>query len=89
MIKTLNYKGGTTMNGATPLSMLPQVYGKNVLVSQVNGYNIIHMDDPTEEQIKQRIKEILDEQINKEFEIDCPLCRSMKHEPYDIVYFKQ
>jgi hypothetical protein len=77
------------MSSATPLHMLPQVYGKNVLVSQVNGYNIIHMDEPTEEQIKQRIKEVLDEQINEDFEIDCPLCQSIKNEPCDIVYFKQ
>ena len=77
------------MNGATPLSMLTKVYGKNVLVSRVNGYNIIHLDEPTEEQIKQRIKEMLDGQIDNDLEIDCPLCRSMKNEPCDIVYFKQ
>ena len=77
------------MNGATPLSMLTKVYGKNVMISRVNGYNIIHLDEPTDEQIKDRIKEMLDGQIDNDLEIDCPLCQSMKNEPCDIVYFKQ
>ena len=59
------------------------------MVSRVNGYNIIHLDDPTDEQIRQRIKEMLDGQINSDLEIDCPLCQSMKNEPADIIYFKQ
>lgn len=39
------------MNTVTPLSMLTKVYGKNVMVSRINGYNIIHLDNPTDEQI--------------------------------------
>lgn len=65
-----------------------EAYEKNVMVSQINGYYIIHMDEPTEEQIRQRIKAMLDEQIKNDLEIGCPLCRSMKNEPCDIVYFK-
>ena len=77
------------MSSATPLSMLTKVYGKNVMVSRVNGYNIIHLDNPTDEQITERMKEMVDGQINNDFEIDCPLCQSIKNEPSDIVYFKQ
>ena len=77
------------MNGATPLSMLAKVYGKNVLVSRVNGYNIVHLDNPTEEQIKERIKEVIDGHIDDDLEDDCPLCQTMKNEPCDIVYFKR
>jgi hypothetical protein len=77
------------MNMATPLSNLTKVYGKNVIVSRLNGYNIIHLDNPTEEQIRQRMKEVLDGQIDYDLEDDCPLCQEMKGQSCDIVYYKQ
>jgi len=69
--------------------MLTSVYGKNIIVSRINGYNIIHMDNPTDEQIKERIKEVLDGHIDDDLEDDCPLCQMMEGQPCDIVYFKQ
>ncbi len=77
------------MSTATPLSKLTKVYGKNVMVSRVNGYNIIHLDNPTDEQIRQRMKEVLDNQIDNDLEDDCPSCQEMKGQPCDIVYYKQ
>jgi hypothetical protein len=77
------------MNTATPLSNLTKVYGKNVMVSRVNGYNIIHLDNPTEEQIKHRMKDVLNGQIDDCLEDNCPLCHTMKYQPCDIVYYKQ
>ena len=77
------------MSGATPLSKLTKLYGKNVMVSQVNGYNLVHLDNPTDKQIKERIKELLDGQIDNDLENDCPLCQTMKGQPCDIVYYKQ
>ncbi len=77
------------MTGATPLNQLTRVYGRNVIVSRVNGYNIIHLDNPTEEQIKQRMKEVLDSQIDNGLEDNCPLCQTMKGQPCDIVYYEQ
>ena len=77
------------MTGAPPLNRLTKVYGKNVLVSRINDYNIIHLDNPTDEQIKQRIKEVLDGQIEDDIEDDCPFCQKMKGQPCDIVYYKQ
>lgn len=74
---------------ATPLANLAKVYGKDVKVSRVNGYNIIHLDDPTEEQIIERIKEVLDGKIDDDLDNDCPCCQSLKNVPCDIVYFKQ
>lgn len=75
------------MCAATPLSLLPAVYGKDALISRVNGYNIIHLDNPTEEQIRQRIQEVLNDQIDDDLDDDCPLCRSMRGQACDIVYF--
>ena len=77
------------MSTATPLSNLAKVYGKNALVSRINGYNIVHLDNPTDEQIRQRMKEVLDGQIDDDLEDDCPLCQSMKDQPCDIVYYRQ
>ena len=77
------------MSGATPLSQLTKVYGKNVMVSRVNCYNIIHLDNPTDEQIRQRIKEVIDGWIDDDLDDNCPLCQTMKGQPCDIVYFKQ
>lgn len=77
------------MSTATPLSRLTKVYGKNIKVSQVNGYNIIHLDNPTDKQIKERIREVIDDQIDNDLDDDCPLCQPMKDQPCDIVYYKR
>ena len=77
------------MSGATPLCELTRVYGKHVMVSRVNGYNIIHLDNPTDEEIKKRMKEVIDGQIDNDLEDDCPICQSLKGLPCDIVYYKQ
>ena len=77
------------MSGATPLSRLTKVYGKNIMVSRVNGYNIVHLDNPADEQIRQRIKEVIDGHIDDDLEDNCPPCQTMKGQPCDIVYFKQ
>ena len=77
------------MTGATPLNLLTEVYGKKAIVSRINGYNIIHLDDPTEEQITQRIKEVLDGHADEDLEDDCPCCQMMKGQPCDIVYYEQ
>jgi len=73
----------------TPLEMIQQVYGKNTIVSRVNGYNIIHLDNPTDSEIRKRIKEVLEGRIDDGYEDVCPLCQSMKGQPCDIVYYKQ
>jgi len=77
------------MGTATPLSLITKVYGKDAVVSRVNGYNIIHLDNPNDTQIKERIKEVVDGHIDDDFDDDCPLCQSMKGTTYDIVYYKQ
>jgi len=77
------------MCAATPLSMLTKVYGKNIIVSRIKGYNIIHLDSPTEKTIKKRIKKIMDGHVDNDLEDDCPLCQTMKSQPCDIVYFRQ
>ena len=77
------------MSTATSISQLTKIYGKNIIVSRVKGYNIIHLDNPTDKQIKQRIKEVLHGRVDDDLEDDCPLCQTMKNQACDIVYYKQ
>jgi len=77
------------MKTTNELDRIIKTYGENALISIVKNYNIIHLDNPTEEQIKQRIKEVLGGQIDDDLEDDCPLCQEMKDQPCDIVYYKQ
>ena len=77
------------MSIVTPLSQLTKVYGRGIRVSRATGYNIIHLDNPTSETIKQRIREVLDGKVDDDLEDDCPLCQVMKGQPCDIVYYKQ
>ena len=73
----------------TEFYRLINAYGKNAKISHINGYNIIHLDDPTEDQIKQRIKEILYDHTSNDLDDDCPCCQSIKGQPCDIIYYEQ
>ncbi len=59
-------------------------------VTPLGKYNILHYDCPTDDEIKQRVKDAVSEIIHGDgFDDDCPLCQMMKKEPYDIVYYCQ
>jgi len=58
------------------------------LISIVKGYNIIHLDNPTDKQIKERIKEVESGHIDDDLDDDCPLCQMLKGKQCDIVYIK-
>jgi len=76
------------MNFATPLEKIHEIYGEKAIVSQVKGYNIIHLDDPDDTQIKERIQDVMNDEINTGHEYDnCPLCQILKGKPCDIVYY--
>ncbi|MDP8258795.1 MAG: hypothetical protein P9L90_05190 [Candidatus Aadella gelida] len=71
------------------IDRLIRTYGKDLILSKVKNYNIVHLDDPTDQQIKDRIKEVEKDFIDDELDDDCPLCKMMKNKPCDIVYYKQ
>ncbi len=68
------------------LDRLLKTYGKDALVSQVKGYNSVHLDNPTDKQIKERIKEVENGHIDDDLDDDCPACQMLKGKPCDIVY---
>ncbi len=75
------------MNFSTPLEEIHKVYGDNAIVSQVNGYNIIHLDDPTDNQIKERIQDVRYNGVDPVSGSNCPLCQILIGKPCDIVYY--
>jgi len=59
----------------------------NAWITPVGSCRIVHHDCPTKEEIKQRVTEVLNEIIHDTaFEDDCPLCKMMKDQPYEVVY---
>jgi hypothetical protein len=65
-----------------------KAWGENVLITTLGKINIIHQDNPSEEEISERIQEVLREELRGEaFEDDCPLCQEMSKHPYDVVYW--
>ena len=56
-------------------------------MTKLGHINIVHLDEPDDQTIRQRIEEVIKEEIEgTAFEDDCPLCRELKHRPYDVVY---
>ena len=63
-------------------------YGQDAIIVRLGYINIIHLDHPSEQTIRERTEEIMREELNDEtFFDDCPLCQEMKEHPYDIVYY--
>ncbi len=64
-----------------------KAFGEDVLVTRMGKINIVHTDRPSEKTIRERIEEVLHEEIEDDpFEDDCPLCQEMRNHPYDVVY---
>ena len=65
-------------------------YGPDAIVVRLGQVNIVHLDHPSKETIRQRTEEVMREEITGEaFFDDCPLCQEFKKHPYDIVYYEQ
>jgi hypothetical protein len=62
------------------------LYGDQALVTRVGRYNLVHLDNPSPEEIERRVAEF---DPNDLFEDDCPLCRMLRDEPCDVVYDEQ
>jgi len=57
-------------------------------VTPFGEYNIVHYDCPTEEEIKARVTDAINEIVcGDNLDDDCPLCQDMASYPYDIVYY--
>ena len=63
---------------------------RNALITPLGKITLVHLDQPNDATIESRIREVLSEEIDgTAFEDDCPLCREMSKQPYDVVYCDQ
>ena len=62
---------------------LRRIYGGEAVISQVSGFNLIHLDEPGDKKVLQRELEFDPEDY---FEDDCPLCRMMREEGFDVIF---
>ncbi len=62
---------------------LKKMFGDNAIITRVGRFNLVHLDNPTEQELERRIREFDPAEY---FEADCPLCRLMREEGGNIVY---
>ncbi|MEJ2078388.1 MAG: hypothetical protein P8020_14590 [Acidobacteriota bacterium] len=69
----------------TPVSdeELKRMFGDNAVITRVGRFNLVHLDNPSQEELDRRIREF---DPREYFEDDCPLCRMMREEGGNIVY---
>lgn len=70
----------------TPLEYLKRAYGEDAIFTRVGKYTLVHLDNPSEEQIKERIEKAKNGEYDDDFDDDCPLCQAMKDQPCEIVF---
>lgn len=68
-----------------PVETLKKIWGENAIFSKVGKYTLVHLDNPSEEQIKERIEKAKNGEYD-DFDDDCPLCQAMKDQPCEIVF---
>jgi len=65
-----------------------QLYGRDAVITRLGKITIVHLDRPGQTEIQRRSKEVMREDISGEvLDDDCPLCRELRDQPCDVVYF--
>lgn len=62
---------------------LRDVFGPEAVFSHVGKFVLVHLDDPTPEEVEHRIAEFDPEQY---FTDDCPLCQMLKQDGGAIIF---
>jgi hypothetical protein len=62
---------------------LRDIFGPGAIISRVGHFNLIHLDQPSPEEVARRVREFDPDDL---FEDDCPLCQMMKDEGGNVVY---
>ena len=79
-----NVEGAAAPDGQTESDeALRRVYGQEAVFSRVGGFTLVHLDQPSEDEIKRRINEFNPDEF---FFDDCPLCQSAKAEGGHVVF---
>ena len=62
---------------------LRKIYGEYIIISRVNQFTLIHLDNPSEEQVRRRVEEFNPDEF---FFDSCALCELAKREGGHIVF---
>jgi len=65
---------------------LRQMFGDGAIISRVGKFRLIHLDNPSHDEIERRIATFNPREI---FDDDCPLCRIMLEQGGNVVYDDQ
>jgi hypothetical protein len=62
---------------------LRELFGEDAIISRVGRFNLVHLDQPDQEEIARRVAEF---DPNELFEDDCPLCQMLRKQGGNVVY---
>lgn len=62
---------------------LRELFGPDAVISRVGQFNLIHLDNPSPEEVTRRVQEF---DPNDMFEDDCPLCQMLREQGGNVVY---
>lgn len=81
---TANWSVVTVNSGARTEEDLRRQYGEETVISKVGNFNLIHLDQPDSDEVERRVREFDPQDL---FEDDCPLCRMMRDQGGEVLYF--
>ena len=59
------------------------VFGEHAVISKVGAFRLIHLDEPSPDEIRRRVERFDPQDF---FEDDCPLCQMLREQGGAIVY---
>lgn len=62
---------------------LRRIFGDNAVVSRVGRFNLVHLDNPSPEEVEKRVREFNPVDL---FDDDCPLCRMLLEMGGNVIY---
>lgn len=68
------------------IEQLKQIWGKDAIITKVGKYNLVHLDFPSPQEIKERIEKAKNGEYDDDFDDGCPLCQAMKGKSCEIVF---
>lgn len=61
---------------------------RRVVVNRVGKVNLIHLDRPSQETIRRRVRSVMEEELSGGLPpAVCPLCRGCHDHAYDVLYY--
>jgi len=67
----------------TPDSEIKRIFGEQAIISRIDKWNLIHLDNPTDREKARREKAFTPDKI---FDSNCPICQLLKEKGGNIIY---